>query len=120
MIRTIPQDEWKWHGEAGHFIASSACRFHLTTEIGKWRISTVGDYHPGDCDEMQPIGSSGFYETMVFELTGEPCNCDDLDCDMGVVGSWAEEDGSRYDTYAEAAKGHMEFCHMYSRVFGDE
>lgn len=36
----------KWFGNAGHFICSHWCRFHLTTQVGPWLVSTVGEYWP--------------------------------------------------------------------------
>jgi len=39
----IPQSEWKWFGNAGHFICSRDCQFHLCTQVGKFLISTVGE-----------------------------------------------------------------------------
>lgn len=37
---------WKWFGHAGHFICGHWCRFHLTTKVGKYLVSTVGEYWP--------------------------------------------------------------------------
>lgn len=37
---------WKWFGNAGHFICSQWCRFHLCTKVGKYLVSTVGEYWP--------------------------------------------------------------------------
>lgn len=42
----IPKSEWKWFGAAGHLIVASDCRFHLTTVIGPYVVSTVGEYWP--------------------------------------------------------------------------
>lgn len=66
--------DWKWFGQAGHFIAANSCRFHLHTHVGRYCVSTVGDYHPsmmrgrGDTEEPNTIGLNRFYETMVFEI----------------------------------------------------
>jgi len=38
----IPESKWKWFGDAGHFICSQWCQFHLCTLVGKYLISTVG------------------------------------------------------------------------------
>ena len=42
---TKPQD-WKWFRHPGHFICARWCRFHLCTQVGKWLVSTVGEYWP--------------------------------------------------------------------------
>jgi len=36
----------RWFGNAGHFICGHWCRFHLTTQVGPWLVSTVGEYWP--------------------------------------------------------------------------
>ena len=40
---SMSQDKWKWFGNAGHFICGQWCRFHLTTQVGKYLVSTVGE-----------------------------------------------------------------------------
>lgn len=44
--QTISPLTWKWFGNAGHYICACWCRFHLTTQIGKVLVSTVGEYWP--------------------------------------------------------------------------
>jgi hypothetical protein len=39
-------DKWKWFGNAAHFICGSDCRFHMATQVGKYLVSTVGEYWP--------------------------------------------------------------------------
>ena len=37
----------EWFGNAGHFICSRDCRFHLTTIVNnRWLVSTVGELWP--------------------------------------------------------------------------
>ena len=38
--------EWKWFGHVAHFICGKSCQFHLATQVGKYLISTVGEYWP--------------------------------------------------------------------------
>lgn len=40
----INANEWEWFGNAAHFICGRWCRFHLATKVGKYLISTVGEY----------------------------------------------------------------------------
>ena len=44
--RIITPDEWKWYGNAAHFICGSSCRFHMVTLVAKYIVSTVGQYWP--------------------------------------------------------------------------
>jgi hypothetical protein len=46
MSNKINESDWKWFGNAGHFICAASCRFHLCTQIGEYLISTVGEYWP--------------------------------------------------------------------------
>jgi hypothetical protein len=41
-----PIETWKWFGNAGHFICSRWCQFHLCTQVGDYLISTVGQLWP--------------------------------------------------------------------------
>lgn len=38
--------KWKWFGNNGHFICGRWCRFNLATKVGKYFVSTVGEYWP--------------------------------------------------------------------------
>ena len=40
------QTKWKWFGHAGHLCVGHLCRFHLCTLVGKYLVSTVGEYWP--------------------------------------------------------------------------
>jgi hypothetical protein len=94
--------EWTWHGMPGHFIGWRSCCFRLHTTVGRFRVSTVGCYHPpGSPDEPQPIGAGAdaLYETMVFALDED-----------GEVVDWAESDGERYATAEAAEAGHLRYC----------
>lgn len=37
----------QWFGHAAHFICGRWCRFHLATQVGRYLVSTVGEYWPG-------------------------------------------------------------------------
>jgi len=104
----IPYEGWYWCGGAHHFIAAGNCRFHLATRIGKFRVSTVGDYYPAGGRERQPMSSlvpNAFFETMVFEVAdtpGDPC---------GEVLDWSGEcDRFFWSTVDEANRGHLRVC----------
>jgi hypothetical protein len=78
---TVPHSEWRWFGDAGHFICGAWCRFHLATQIGDVLVSTVGRYFPTSKPEVaipkdgEEIGWGRRYETMAFKVTGKLCDC---------------------------------------------
>jgi hypothetical protein len=46
MKKEIDKEEWVWMPHAAHLCVSRWCRFHLATKIGKYIVSTVGEYVP--------------------------------------------------------------------------
>ena len=137
MIDTGSQ--WKWFGNAGHFICARWCQFHLTTQVGKWLISTVGQYLPsesmreifadnrgielegkGDARRndytrkigFEEIGYNRTFETMVF-LAGDPCVVDGCNCGLPLIDG-SEIDSNGYDTAGDATAGHMAMCEKYA------
>lgn len=42
----VTKDKWVWMPHPAHFICSDRCRFFLATKVGKYIISTVGEYWP--------------------------------------------------------------------------
>lgn len=101
---------WVWFGQAGHHVASDSCLFHLHTHVGRWCISTVGEYYPRSksvkgaaVGEPVQIGSGRLYETMVFPLGAD-----------GEVTDWSGEAGCGYNDRAEANEGHVAMCRKYA------
>lgn len=108
-------------GCPGHFIAVDSCRFRRHTQIGdKWRVSTVGDYFPpplrGEKRTRETIGSGpkDFFETMVFETTGQP-ERENEGCGCLEVKDYCESDGRRWATAGEAQAGHEAYVRKYMR-----
>lgn len=92
-----------YHGTAGHFIGAERCCFRLHTSVGKFRVSTVGCYHPlHSHDVAVEIGHGRMYETYVFDLgeDGEPV-------------AWQEIDSAGYNDAAAAAAGHEAMVRKY-------
>lgn len=104
-ISLVPTSDWIWHGMAGHFIASRNCCFRLHTTVGKYRVSTVGCYHPEGAinDTLHEIGLGRLFETMVFENDpdGEPT-------------TWCEIDADAYQTAEDASAGHLAMCRKWA------
>ena len=84
-----PRD-WKWFGFPGHFILSSRCKFHLTTQVGNKLVSTVGALtakeHLGDMEisEFDDVGLGRKFETMVFHA-GTPCDFESCNCGLPEI-----------------------------------
>ncbi len=93
----ISASQWRWYGSPGHFICGMHCRFHLCTKVGRFLVSTVGEYTPpymvagGDNREGDwiaenypglDIGYQRKYETMVFEITDKKCGDPACGCGM--------------------------------------
>lgn len=120
-------DKWEWYGNPGHFICSRWCRFHLTTKVGPWLVSTVGEYvHPrhGMGSEQkeakwlkenwpgEEIGPRRTYETVVFRA-GEPCNTEGCRCGVPQIDG-AECSFAGYNDAKAATAGHMRLCREYA------
>ena len=127
-MNSIPPSKWKWFGVSAHFICGTWCRFHMATKVGKYLVSTVGQYvaprrsggheaieaawlkeHPNG----EEIGCGRFYETMVFKA-GKPCAAETCGCGLPGI------DGNELDTYGyltagEATRGHMAMCNKWAK-----
>lgn len=141
-MSSIPQSEWKWFGHAGHLIVSQWCRFHLCTLIGRYLVSTVGEYVPdetvreihcevrgialvgrGDArlaDYMKKVGFQeiGFgrtYETMVFNTTGEFCQRPECGCGLPAIVP-TELEGAGYSNPGDATRGHYAACEKWAEI----
>ena len=116
--------EWEWFGNAGHYCCGRWCRFHLTTKVGPWLVSTVGEYvhprHGGGSEEAEAkwlqanwpgedVGCDRKYETMVF-LAGDRC---EYGCGIPTT-SGPELDMYGYNSAGEATEGHMAMCQQWS------
>lgn len=102
--------EKSW-GYAGHLCVGNDCLFHLCTTVGKYMISTVGDYRPYKDKPMETIGvgAKSFFETYVFEYGGKirKCGC------CPEPKSFSEIDGRRWETAIEANAGHEKYVRKY-------
>ena len=87
----------------------------MVTDIGDYRISTVGGYFPShkkEDEEPEEIGCNRKYETFVFDLGKSLCRCG---CGMRDVKSYSEIDSDGYNTDKDANAGHMAMCLKYAR-----
>ena len=139
-VKAIPVEKWRWFGTAAHLIVGHDCRFHLATVIGKYLVSTVGQYLPdlriremfaqhrgvvlegrGDArraDYMrkigyETIGADRLFETMVFKA-GKPCKAKGCACGLPETNG-CDLDFAGYNTVGEATAGHIAMCQKWAR-----
>jgi hypothetical protein len=112
--RVVVRD-WKWFGTPGHLIVAASCRFHLCTQVGKYLVSTVGEYYP-DRNQTKPeeIGCDRLYETMVFEA-GEPCAAKGCGCGLPDI-SGRDLECAGYNRRGDANEGHLKMCEKYALI----
>jgi hypothetical protein len=123
-MRAVPQSKWEWFGTPGHLCVAHDCRFHLTTKVGPWLISTVGEWVPPEHarDEAwmkanwpgQEIGAGRKYETYVFKA-GERCvekKC--ARCGL-PVNQGPELDSRSANTPGDANRNHMALCKKWAK-----
>lgn len=112
--------DWKWFGNAGHFIGSNHCRFHLATQVKNYLVSTVGEYIPY-CNKNEEkfqalsIEPQSYYETMIFEIEGY-CSCG---CGLPEPNVGKNPDGlecHHYSTARHANEGHLKLCEKYDKM----
>jgi hypothetical protein len=113
-------------GCAGHLIVANSCRWKRHTQVGNYRISTIGDYYGPDLDRIDSdrnakkrttigAGDDAFFETMVFE-TEEAQDGGNEGCGCRAVKDWGGLDSDRYATAGEAQAGHERLIEKYSRL----
>jgi hypothetical protein len=112
----IPESEWKWYGLPLHFICSDRCMFHLATKVGNYLVSSVGLMKHPDKDGFSPVGSSGYYETMVFRTEGThgPCGCPKITGNEMDSRRFGFDDNDPWDGHAECEAYHREMCLKYA------
>lgn len=122
---TIPVSKWRWFGRSGHLCVGEWCRFHLSTQIGDYLVSTVGMWIPHSVAPNErieatwrkthpnglEIGCDRCYETMVFKCIG-PCKCG---CGIPMTGDCCDEFFDGYNTQLEATQGHLRICKQVAK-----
>ena len=106
---------WQWLGYPAHFLCAHSCAFHMATKVGKYIVSSVGDYRPDGMDKKKVTigaGENSFFETYVFKAGGI-CSCG---CGEPRIDSGCEIDGIRSATATEARKRHLAMCRKYAKT----
>lgn len=134
----MKKENWIWMPHPGHFICGFDCRFHLTTMVGKYIVSTLGEYFPdegtreihAECSKIKlegrgderrsdflkkigyiEIGCGRKYETMVFKAVKET----EPSCCPYRMDSGSNVDFDGYNEPEEAFAGHMKMCNKWSK-----
>ena len=121
---------------AGHFLLGNKCQFRLNTYVGKYIVSTVGEYLPdegireilnktrnlelqgmGDEREADFLKKNGWekvgynrkYETMVFKAKKSNFKCCPFTIKLGEI----EMNG--YNDAESAYRGHLKMCNKYAK-----
>jgi hypothetical protein len=108
----IPADKWDWYGYPAHFVGATNCRFRMTTRIGNYIVSSVGDLRwQNDQREPSEIGCDRLYETYVFKV-GARCDCG---CGERRIDGGQEIDSLSANDAIAARANHMKLCRKYAR-----
>lgn len=99
----------------GHLIVSESCEWFRTTDVGRYRISSIGEYVAPAIVEptrgrFTEIGYNRLYETMVFRLSDIICTCG---CDAPEIHDWSEVAFRGYNSRTEAEEGHEAMVASY-------
>lgn len=110
----IEQKDWIWRGLPGHYCCADDCIFRLCTDVGKYRISTVGAMYwdVNGKRVLKQIGYQRHYETMVFVLDGDKMNLTEIDMDGIYCG---EVESSNEDFDEQARQIHIKMCEKYAQ-----
>lgn len=106
----VPERDWKWFGNPAHLAVRQNCHFHLATLVGKYVVSTVGEYIPDGETEYKRIALDALFETLVFRHNGDFCGCG---CGLPDIEA-AEIDGQKANTAKDANVNHAAMCSKYA------
>jgi hypothetical protein len=103
-------------GCKGHLIVARHCQWSRHTQVGNYRVSTIGDYYDPDGKRTTiGLGEDSFFETMVFKTSDEQEDGNE-GCGCRKVLDWGEIDGQRYATAGEAQAGHERYVEEYANA----
>lgn len=135
----MTRDKWVWMAHPAHFICGHDCHFTLSTYVGDFIVSTVGEYWPdrmvreifaksrgieiegrGDAWDTnyrekigyEPIGWERTYETMVFKAKPAPAGLGAICCPWRID-SGTEVDFAGYNSPDDAREGHYALCEKW-------
>ena len=102
---------WIWLPHAAHFCGAHECRFRMATCVGKYIVSTVGQYDPKHTGVFEEIGFRRLYETMVF-IAKEATVCKTCPVEISCHDDLETES---YNDGKAAFAGHLAMCRKWSK-----
>ena len=137
----VTKDKWVWMPHAAHYICADKCRFFMATKVGRYIVSTVGEYWPdravreiharihdpewhaehnhlkGDYYDHEYMKRFGFEEVgykRLYETMVFKSKKSDNGCCPYVIKNATELEMDVYNEASEAYKGHMKMCRTYA------
>ncbi len=138
----LTKDKWIWMPHPAHFICSYDCRFILSTYIGEYIVSTIGEYCPdsqirrihakvhdikwydknkdlkGDSFDAAYFEKFGFkiinYDRKYETMVFKAEKSKEKCCPYTIIVS-EEVDMEGYNKPEDARKGHMKLCNKWSQ-----
>jgi hypothetical protein len=139
----MKKDKWVWMPHAGHLIVGDKCKFHLNTYVGKYIVSTVGEYWPeripreihakiydqnwfienkelrGDTFDHEYFKKFGYEEIgcgRTYEtMVFEAFKIKDSQCCPYEINVGKQVDFDGYNNAKEAYEGHIKMCQKWSK-----
>lgn len=138
----IDKSKWIWMPHAGHCIIGHMCRFHLTTKVGKYIISTIGEWWPerssreitasikdkkwheknkhlfGDEYDFAYFKKFGYSEIgcdRIYETMVFKAKKNKEDCCPYIIANGFDLDFKGYNDAKSAFKGHMRMCNKWAK-----
>jgi len=138
----MKKENWIWMPHAGHLIVGHQCQFKLSTYVGKYVVSTVGEYWPerivreihaevydpkwleknghlrGDNFDSAYMKKFGFKDIgceRKFETTVFQAIKRKDKCCPYAIDVTEEVDMKGYNNVTDATKGHMKLCQKWSK-----
>ena len=136
------KEKWIWMPHPGHCIISHQCRFHLNTCVGKYIISTIGEwwperdsreihariYGPKWLSKNKHLKGDNFDRAYMLRFGYEEVGCDrkyetmvfrakksDNKCCPYVIDVSNELDFAEYNEPEKAVAGHHRLCVKWSK-----
>lgn len=139
----MDKEKWIWMPHVGHLIVGNKCRFHLNTYVGKYIVSTVGEYWPERVSReihakvhnpkwleknIQRLGDNfdnAYFKKFGFEEVGlgrtyetmvfKAMRIKKVKCCPYTAKYWSEIDMDSYNRPEDAYKGHLKMCKKWSK-----
>ncbi len=142
----MKKHNWIWMPHAAHFICGNDCRFVLATYVGRYIVSTVGEYYPDEIvrrihaqchdkewfEENKDLKGDNFaaaymkrfgFEKLGMDRTYETMvfkakKSKEKCCPYVCIVEGGELDFLGYNSPEKARKGHLKLCEKWAQKQG--